>query len=213
MINDLLWKLLGKVGIQKEGSYKFGDWSNKEPQAPVVSNSPVQQYQASEPQTYQAPTPTATVQQYQQNPNIRGAIKRYGGAEEPPLMKYAPIIEQATIEQDFWRNNPYLPIVLAQLETSMGRNITRPNNFLNYGIRSSDINALFEKVGLEDALRRSLLEIGTTGNTYKSFRTGQPLTDEEIMSFGSIYEPENADYPQNLLNGIRELEQYLGGGY
>ncbi|KKL46106.1 hypothetical protein LCGC14_2348930 [marine sediment metagenome] len=33
------------------------------------------------------------------------------------------------------------------------------------------------------------------------------ITDEEILEFAKTYEPANPDYPENLLNGIRHVEQ------
>ena len=140
---------------------------------------------------------------------VKKAINVFGG-KGAPLHKYEHVIENAIDKYDLFKNNPYLIPVIAHLETSSGRNITRPNNLINYGIRIKKINELFERVGIEDALRRSLKEIGSTGSTYKKFRTGKPLTDEEILEFGSKYEPENLDYPKNLLNGIREIEKKLG---
>lgn len=142
------------------------------------------------------------------NVKIKEAINFYGG-ENAPLHKYENVISEAVEKYDLFRNNPYLIPVISHLETSSGRNITRPNNLINYGIRSEKINELFKKVGVEEALRRSLKEMAETGTVYKKFNTGKPLTDEEIIEFAKIYEPENDSYPENLLNGIRSIESKL----
>ncbi len=146
-----------------------------------------------------APSPAKTTQ----------AINFYGG-ENAPLHQYSHVIDDATKKYDLFKNNPYLIPVISQLETGSGKNVKFTNNFLNYGIRSESINKLFSEVGVEDALRRSLKEIGKTGTVYRRFDTGSPLTDEEILDFANTYEPENADYGPNLLNGIRQIERTIG---
>jgi hypothetical protein len=141
--------------------------------------------------------------------NLTHAINTYGG-RDAPLHRYSNVLEEATEKYPLFRNNPYLIPVIAHLETSSGRNITRPNNLINYGIRDPKINELFGRVGIEEAFRRSLREIGQTGSVYRRFDTNRPLTDEQIMEFGKTYEPMNEEYATNLLRGIRYIESQSG---
>ena len=178
--------------------------------SPIPENAPslpVQETPFVEtPEAPQIPQEVREVERAPATPDVSQAINVFGG-EDAPLHKYSHVIEEAIGKYPLFKNNPYLIPVVSHLETSSGRNITRPNNLINYGIRSEKINELFGKVGIEDALRRSLKEIGSTGTVYKKFDTGKPLTDEEILEFAKTYEPANPDYPENLLNGIRHVEQ------
>ena len=140
--------------------------------------------------------------------NIPKAIQVYGG-EDAPLMKYAPVIEEAVNQYPFLKDNPYLIPAIAHLETSSGRNVTRPNNFLNWGINYPGNNEAFSQMTEEEVLMRALSGIGERSDIYSQFRTGQPMTDDEIMQLGSTYEPANNSYPQNLLNAIRFMEQQV----
>jgi len=139
---------------------------------------------------------------------IRRAIGIYGG-QKAPLADYADVIANNMGNYDFWKNNPYLLPVLGHLETSSGMNVTRPNNYLNWGINYPGNNAIFQTMTPEQVLERAISGIGERSPYYSRFRTGSPMTDQEIMDFGRVYEPANPAYPQNLLNGIRFIESQL----
>jgi len=139
---------------------------------------------------------------------IARAIAVHGG-KDAPTSKYANIISEETNKSEFLKDNPYLAPAIAHLETSSGRNITRSNNDLNWGINYPGNNAIFAKMNREDVIRRALSGLGERSPYYKEFRTGQPLTNEQIMKLGSIYEPANSNYPQNLLNAIKLIETQL----
>ena len=204
---DLFWKLMSLIGVEKEGTETiYGNQPTPKPPTPQV------------PTPTQAPTPTPSVQGYQapQNSdyvnyddienNIRQGLTNYGGSDLP-FLNYMPTVMDATKKYDLFRNNPYLIPQLAILETSGGKNVTRPNNLINYGVGSPEISKLFAEVGMEDALRRSLKEMGETGNVYSRFRKDRPLTDDELLDFARTYEPANPDYPQNLLAGYKQFGQ------
>lgn len=211
--------LLSKLGINKEATFTV----NKE--TPQPSMKPVEEIKSGiegSPENLASfdalrakmgspvPSPVAspmTAPSLDTN-SIANMINVYGG-KDAPLHKYIPQLSEAT-QYDFWKNNPELLALIPHLETSSGRNITRPNNLINYGIRDPKINELFERVGIEEALSRSLKEIGETGRTYAGFRTGQPLTDEELLAFANIYEPMNEDYGPNLVNGRQHIRKTLG---
>ncbi len=207
MINDLLWKLLGGLGIKKEETFHVG-----KPPPPIATNTPVQQYQAPvQISAYQAQPVQSPVDQYTQpdfnsiESNLKSGYTKYGGKNLPAL-DYVPVMMDAIKNIQFWKDNPYLAAQLSILETSGGKFVTKPNNLINYGIRDPKINALFQNVGMEDALRRSMLEIGQTGNTYSKFRTGKPLTEAELIDFAETYEPQNGDYPRSLIEGLKQFQ-------
>lgn len=133
---------------------------------------------------------------------IKQGLVDYGG-EDLPAIKQIPVMMNAIKSHDLFRNNPYLLPQQAILETSGGRNITRPNNLINYGIRSPQINKLFSEVGVDEALRRSAKEMGETGSVYKRFRTGAELSDTELDDYAKQFEPANPEYPRNLKEGIK----------
>jgi len=136
---------------------------------------------------------------------IRTGLIKYGG-EDLPAIKQIPIMMEAIKKHDLFRNNPYLIPQQAILETSGGKNISYPNNLINYGIRSEDINKLFEQVGIDEALQRSAKEMGETGQVYKRFRTGKPLTEQELEEYAKQYEPTNPQYYHNLKEGLKYFE-------
>lgn len=139
---------------------------------------------------------------------IARAIAVHGG-KDAPISKYANIIAEETNRSKFLKDNPYLAPAIAHLESSSGKNITKPNNPLNWGINYPGNNQIFAGMSQEDVIKRALSGLGERSSYYNEFRTGQPLTNEQIMKLGSIYEPANSDYPQNLLNAIRFIETQL----
>lgn len=166
---------------------------------------------------YIPPASQAPVSQYQ-TPSldediVRKMINVYGG-EKAPLHNYAKILADAT-QYDFWKQNPELLALIPHLETSSGRDMTRPkekpNSLMNYGIFVPQINELFANMSPEEVLQRSLKEIGETGNTYKNFRTGRPLTDDELNEFGRLYVgPEDTTYGKRLIEGRKHVRESLG---
>lgn len=142
--------------------------------------------------------------------DIPSAINFYGG-KDAPLHEYSQQLSKATEDYEFFEDNPYLLPVIAHLETSSGKNITRPNNLLNWGINFPGNNEAFAKMTVEQVLDRAISGLGERSDIYERFRTGKPLTDEEIVDFANTYEPANLSYGPNLLDGIRSLEKELGG--
>lgn len=206
-------QLLSKLGINKEATFVLGGSPS-----PVASEKPIKSGIEGSPENLASfdalqremtsPSPAPMRRPSLDTNAFTNMINVYGG-KDAPLHKYVPQMQEAT-QYDFWNNNPELLALLPHLETSSGRNITRPNNLINYGIRDPKINDLFERVGIEDAFRRSLKEIGDTGNTYSSFRTGSPLTDEQLLEFASVYEPMNSSYGPNLVDGRKRIREVLG---
>lgn len=136
---------------------------------------------------------------------LRQGLTNYGG-KNLPMLNYLPEVVNATNQYDLFKNNPYLIPAISIAETSGGRNITRPNNLINYGVRDSNINNIFSEVGPREALRRSLKEIGGTGKVYDKYRTGKPLSDTELQDFANTYEPMNKDYYNNLKKAMKYFE-------
>lgn len=131
-------------------------------------------------------------------------IQIYGG-QDAPILKYAPTMAQTASQYDFWRNNPELLALIPHLETSSGRNITRPNNIFNWGINYPGNNQAFANMSPETVAQTAISGIGERSPYYKQFRTGKPLSDQELMNFAKVYEPKNADYGPNLVQGRQHI--------
>jgi hypothetical protein len=160
------------------------------------------------------PSPTqtlSTVQPQQNTPlfDFNKAIGVYGGADAP-LKKHIPQMENAVKNYEFWRNNPELLALIPHLETSSGRNITRPNNITNWGINYPGNNEIFSKMTVDQVFERFVSGLGKRSKIYKKFRTGKKLTDQELLEFALIYEPQNLDYGNNLIEGRNFIKQQLG---
>lgn len=127
--------------------------------------------------------------------------------------KYIPEFVDAALNYQFFKDNPdILPTIFIQ-ETSAGRNITRPNNPINYGVSSPTISAQFAASDPITNLRNAIKEIAETGNVYKEFRTGKPMTDSELTKFAKKYEPANGNYPQYLKEGRKIFNEIASNVY
>lgn len=168
-----------------------------------------------------SPSPTPTPAPQAQSPqdlaiieqNIRRRLENYGNqtrgeGSTVPLIDYIPQMMEAIEQYDFWRNNPYLLAQIPILETSGGRNVTRPNNIANWGINVPGNNEIFAEMTKPDVFSRFISGMGERSSIYDQFRTGQPLTDEQILELAATYTPD-AGYGTNLLQGIRQFEQGL----
>ena len=194
---------------------------NKIPMPPVQMNkqtpSPVSTPVPQEIQKIIPPTKTVENNYQKQNfpeleSKISKAISIYGG-ENAPILKYSSQIAQATEKYQFLKDNPYLVPLIAHLETSSGRNITRPNNLLNWGINFPGNNEIFATMTPEQVLDKALSGLGERDSNYSKFRTGKPLTDEELLEFAKKYEPANDSYGPNLVNGRKFIMDQLEKGY
>jgi len=167
-------------------------------------------------QSPQSPTPSpvgvlSSAQAQQPTPpsfDMSKAVGIYGGADAP-LNKYIPQMTEATKKYKFWENNPELLALIPHLETSSGRNITRPNNLTNWGISHPGNNEIFAQMTQEQVLERFISGLGERSPIYKKFRTGKTLTDEELMQFAKTYEPANESYGPNLVEGRKNIRQQL----
>jgi len=179
----------------------------------VLSGSQPQQ----SPQTLSAtplPSPTPVLSQPQaqivpQSFNIGRAIDVYGG-QDAPIKEHIPQMTEATKKYDFWKNNPELLALIPHLETSSGRNVTRPNNVTNWGINYPGNNETFSKMTQAQVLERFISGLGERSSIYKKFRTGKPLTDDELLEFARKYEPNNPTYGPNLVQGRNYMRQQMG---
>lgn len=133
---------------------------------------------------------------------IRQGLINYGG-EDLPALEYVPQFAEAAERYPLFANNPYLLPQISVLETSGGRNITRPNNLLNWGINYPGNNEIFAEKSIPWVLERAISGLGERSSYYEPFRTGEPLTREEIEQFAKTYEPKNPQYGHNLWEGMR----------
>ncbi len=137
---------------------------------------------------------------------IRRGLVRYGG-EDLPALKYLPHFTEATKKYPMFQHNPYLLPQMTILETSGGRNITRPNNLLNWGISFPGNNQAFSKMKAEDVLNTAISGLGERSPYYKKFRQSRPLTREEVEEFARTYEPANPDYGRSLWEGMETFRK------
>lgn len=194
-IQQIITNLISRMTSPQE--FKLGDWSKVQPQTIQAKETP---------QVAPSPQPQ---QMGQINPElIAKAIQVYGG-KNAPTAQYADVIAQATNKYEFLKDNPYLIPAIAHLETSSGKNITRPNNDLNWGINYPGNNQAFSKMTREQVLEKALSGFGERSPYYQKFRTGNPLTDEQIIELAKVYEPANKDYPQNLVNAIKFIQSQV----
>lgn len=143
---------------------------------------------------------------------IRTGIQRYGaGSKDQGTVdfgQYIPQIVEAAQKYPFFRNNPYLLPQIAILETSAGRNVTRPNNLLNWGINYPGNNEAFSNMTPAQVLETAISGLGERSPYYKQFRdVNRPMTQEEVNQFAKIYEPGNAGYGSMLWNGMQSFGQ------
>lgn len=172
----------------------------------VAQKTPMAQY---------SPSPVQTpISQYQEsipsldNDTLQKMIKVYGG-EKSKLSQFSQQLANAT-KHDFWKNNPELLALIPHLETNSGKYITRPNNLTNWGINYPGNNEEFAKMTEEQVLERFLLGLAQNSPYYDQFRTGKPLSDEELLSFANVYEPANPSYGPNLVSGKKHIRKTLG---
>jgi len=135
---------------------------------------------------------------------IRNRLVQYGG-EDLPALEYVPQFVEATQKYDFFKNNPYLLPQLSILETSGGKNVSRPNNILNWGIGIPENNEAFAQMTPQEVLERAISGLGERSSYYSQFRTGKPLTQPEMSSFGSVYNPPNPNYGNDIWSGIQQF--------
>jgi len=231
-LNKIATKVLGTstYNTQTKQTVREGGWFDKGPQPEQQQYNPpvTQTYQPTPTQEYKptvAPTKsdyspqstiTATPQvttQPQTTPSLDNntltkMVDIYGG-KDSKLLSYSQQLADAT-KHDFWKNNPELLALIPHLETGSGRYITRPNNFTNWGINYPGNNEEFAKMTPAEVLQKFIDGIASNSPYYEKFRTGAPLTDQELLEFAKVYEPANPDYGPNLVNGRKHIRNTMG---
>jgi hypothetical protein len=173
-------------------------------------NQPKQEQQSPIVNTIQAAPITQTPQSTRLSGDlITNMIKVYGG-DKAPILPYSGQIAQMGSQYRFWQDNPELLALLPHLETSSGKNVTRPNNWTNWGIAVPGNNETFSTMQPIDVYGRMVSGIGERKGNYAKFRTGAPLTDDELLEFAKIYEPANPDYGPNLVQGRKHIKSVVG---
>jgi hypothetical protein len=147
---------------------------------------------------------------------IKSMIAIYGGIDAP-LNQYADQLAGAT-QYDFWKNNPELLALIPFQETTSGRNVTRPNNLTNWGISVPGNNETFSQMTKAQVLDRFISGLGERSGIYKQWRTGKPLTDQELIDLGNKYVDSDGKtygdttYATNLVKRRADIRQKLGLG-
>jgi len=144
---------------------------------------------------------------------IRKGLIEYGA--NPRLVEFAPLFAQAAQKYPIFAKNPFLLPQIAILETSGGRNITRPNNPLNWGARvqaTGNYNPLSWQESINDAITAIGGDPlrGPAGSTRQKQTTYyQPFRESgDLKTFANIYEPDNGDYYDALVKGLPLFEKY-----
>jgi hypothetical protein len=222
MLSDIINKY---AGMLSQGVHNLSDTISKPFQAqtvtlqngriiPTVNAAPVKPtiaLQAPAPLSTVAPqaTPTVVPQTNSVEDYVTKAIQIYGG-QNAPMLSFVPQIAAAVQKYPFLKNNPELIPLIGHLETSSGKNITRPNNLLNWGINYPGNNEIFSTMTQQQVLDRALSGLGQRSEYYNQFRTGNPLTDEQLLQLAKVYEPANNSYGPNLVNGRNFIRSKIG---
>ena len=164
-----------------------------QPEEPKVQPQPASEQ-------YASPQPQDVEEQ------MRKVLTDYGG-EDLPAMDYIPLFMEAMKMYPMFAQNPYLLPQMSILESSGGQNVTRPNNPLNWGARVQAEGG-FSPESFEESIMKAITGMGERFDYYEPFRQDRPLTDEEIMAFAQVYEPANAGYGGNLLEGIKHFQNF-----
>jgi len=135
---------------------------------------------------------------------IIAALTEYGG-QDLPLLNFVPQMLEAAQRYPIFQQNPYLLPEVGILESSGGRNVTRPNSPFNWGINYPGNLEAYEQMTPEEILERMITGLGERMPAYEQFRTNQPLTDEEIRAFSNTYvgEPGAYDNGRSLSEGMK----------
>lgn len=140
---------------------------------------------------------------------IRAGFGKYGSGSRDQgtvdIGQYIPQMVDAAKRYSFFRNNPYLLPQIAIRETSAGRNITRPNNLLNWGINYPGNNEAFSKMSIADVLERAISGLGERDPNYVTWRNlDRPMTEQEANEFGKKY--SNSEYG-DFYSGMQSFGQ------
>ena len=150
---------------------------------------------------------------------IRAGFREYAKSQgvqgELPVEKYVPLLVEATKKYPVFKEQPFLLPQVSILETSGGRNITRPNNILNWGARlqkAGDYSPESYEQAIQDAItaiggdmesRPPGTPRGRTASYYQGFRDNP----QDLKNFSNTYEPTNPEYYQNLIKGIEVFKR------
>lgn len=211
--------LLSKVGSDTVNISPQQQYQPKaSPSTSVAYKQPVPTVQP----VYPTPSPAPVAQQYQPQEfspqaapsldvdTIKRMVEIYGG-QKSKLSLFAKQLADATALR-FFKDNPELLALIPHLETNSGKYITRPNNLTNWGINYPGNNDEFAKMSEEEVLNKFIYGLGKNSPYYEKFRTGKPLTDQELLDFANVYEPANPAYGPNLINGRKHIRKSLGWG-
>lgn len=199
-IRNILSQIFGdeKVTLYAEGK------EPKQAQQIVQETAPREEVVQAKPDNKQA---TQKELEDQILAGLREYSRIYNQGKPVPAEQYTGQMAEAAMKYDIFKNNPGLLPQLMILETSGGMNVTRPNNLINWGINYPGNNEEFAKMSKEEVLARAISGLGERSPYYDQFRTGKPLTDEQLMEFAKVYEPANASYGSNLVKGIKAFQK------
>ena len=215
---DKLIQALAQLLSNTFGERTYSDASGKfmpvaNAQIPPVPSTPPS------PMAIQTPIPQPSVQQPVQTQPVNGDVETmrkminvYGSHPGATLSQYADQLAQAVQKYPFWKNNPELLALVPHFETSSGveSQITRPNNLTNWGISVPGNNEAFSKMTRAQVLDRFISGVAERDSNYAKFRTGKPLTDQELLEFGDKY--SNKSYGDNIVKGRNFIRQQLSAG-
>lgn len=184
--------------------------SPKESRISVTGPSLIDMILGREPKETKVERPKERKEEPKEENNIEEKIRKglinYVG-EDAPVLEFVPQMVEATKKYDIFKNNPFLLPTISILETSGGRNITRPNNLLNWGINYPGNNLLFSLMSQQDVLGRAISGLGERSSYYEPFRTGESMSEEDVSRFARTYEPANLSYGSNLWEGMKFFEE------
>lgn len=141
------------------------------------------------------PTPSPVSSPIDYEAVIRAGFERYGN---PPIATMSAKFAEAPLRYPIFKKYPHLLPAISIVETSGGKNITYPNNPMNWGIRAGFVPASWE-----EAIEKAMTGIGERMPYYQRFRETMNLED-----FVNVYAPpsENIDYLDKLLEAMSFFE-------
>lgn len=136
-----------------------------------------------------------------------------GQVGKVPALDYVDNFVNAAQNYPMFRENPYLLPQIAIMETTGGKYISpnHANNILSYGVGNPNIEKIFAGTDIGDVIDRTAREIGQTGSVYAKYRTGKPLTDQELADFITTYAPPHENNTAAYIDGLLKGIKYFSG--
>ena len=161
-------KLISPIPIPKEEP-NWKQWLNLF----LPKNKPENVKGIQDQNLFSTPTPTPTPEW---EPIKKSMEKGWQNWNNPPASAYTQIMAEESLKYPILKKYPFLLPAISILETSGGKNITYPNNLLNWGIIPQK-KGQFTPKSFEEVISKAASGIGERMPYYKEFRETGNLED------------------------------------